>query len=187
MSRYDQLLHVIDLVKPQSIVEIGTWCGRSAVNMIRQAQKHRKNIRYVGYDLFEEASDITDAEELNIKKHHSLEDVEAHIIKECPDAFVNLIKGNTRDTLKPIAADLCFIDGGHSLETIRNDYDKCKHSAVIILDDYYVADKDGNIPDLDLYGCNRLVDTLDSVVILPLGNKVKTGGITQMAMVLGVR
>lgn len=187
MSRYDQLLHAIDLIKPQSIVEIGTWKGRSAVMMIKQAQKYRKNIQYIGYDLFEEATAETDAEELNIKQHNTVEAVEAYIMSECPDVQMNLIKGNTRKTLNNISADLCFIDGGHSLETIEHDYSKVKQSGLILLDDFYTPDDEGKCPDLGKYGCNMLVSELDGVVVLPMKNKVKTGGWTQMAMVLGVR
>src|SRR3990167_6449628 len=98
-NRYGKLLSAIDLFKPQSIVEIGTWNGQNAIRMIRQAQKYHKKVAYVGYDLFEEASDTTDAEELNVKAHFSENDVECDIKKACPDAEIQLIKGNTRDTL----------------------------------------------------------------------------------------
>lgn len=185
MSRYSQLIHIIDLIKPQSIVEIGTWNGNSAINMIKRAQKHRKNIAYIGYDLFEGASETTDAEELNVKDHYHVEDVEARIKKECPDARVNLIKGNTRQTLNYTSADLVFIDGGHSIETIKNDFDKCCSSKVIILDDFYVPDEIGNIPDTTLYGCNKLVSGLAGAIVLPLADRVKDGGFTQMVMVIG--
>lgn len=187
MSRYEQLLIAIDLIKPQSIVEIGTWKGRSAVMMIKQAQKYRKNIEYIGYDLFEEANDHTDSEELNVKKHYTVEAVEAHIRAECPDVRLNLIKGNTRKTLNNISADLCYLDGGHSLGTIEHDYSMCRNSGVIILDDYYTLDEEGKCPDISKYGCNALVHRLNNVVVLPLKDRVTTGGFTQMAMVLGDR
>ncbi len=185
MSRYDQLLHAIDLFKPKTIAEIGTYNGQNAIRMIKQAQKYRKDITYVGYDLFEDATKETDAAELNIKKHNNVSDIEELIKTECPSAEVLLIKGNTRETLNNISADFCFIDGGHSLETIQNDFIKCKESTVIIFDDYYINDKDGNCPDLELYGCNKLLESLKNAVILPVGGKVKTGGLTLMAMVVG--
>lgn len=185
MKRYDQLLSVIDLIKPKTIVEVGTQAGHSAVKMIRQAMKYRKSIQYVGYDLFEDATKETDAEELNIKPHHTVEQVEGYIKQNCPGAEVHLIKGNTRQTLKPITADLCFIDGGHSIETIANDYDKCKGSVVVVLDDYYVPDKSGAVPDIALYGCNQLVGDLPNALILPVTDPVRTGGSVQMVLVLG--
>lgn len=185
MSRYSQLVSVIDLVKPKSIVEIGTWRGQSAALMIQAAQKHHKTIEYIGYDLFEEATAQTDEEELNLKKHYTVDAVAQFILSHCPNARINLIKGNTRKTLNPVAADLCFIDGGHSLETIANDYERCKGSKVLVLDDYYTEDEDGAIPDLSKYGCNRLVDSLPGIVHLPIKNIVRTGGLTQFVMVGG--
>lgn len=185
MNRYEQLAHVIDLVKPQSIVEIGTHSGKSAVMMINRAKQYREVVEYIGFDLFEEATDETDKEELNIKAHHSVESVEGFIKMKAPSAEVLLVKGNTRQTLNHIEADLAFIDGGHSLETIANDYEKCKGSKVIVLDDYYTEDENGNIPDLELYGCNKLVETLPNALVLPIRNIVKTGGLVQMVLVVG--
>jgi predicted O-methyltransferase YrrM len=184
-NRYDQLVHIIDLIKPRTIVEVGTQAGYSAVKMIQQAMKYRKSIQYVGYDLFEDATPETDEAELNIKPHHTVEQVEGFIKSKCPGAEVHLIKGNTRQTLKPISADLCFIDGGHSIETIANDYEKCKGSTVIVLDDYYSPDKDGKEPDTELYGCNKLVSDLPNALVLPVRNEVRTGGAVQMVLVLG--
>lgn len=185
MSRYEQLAAIVDLIKPRSIVEIGTNQGRSAVLMIKQAQKYRKNVQYVGYDLFEEANHETDTAELNIKKHPFVDQVREHITEQCPGVEINLIKGNTRKTLNPLMADIVFVDGGHSIETIQHDFERVKHSNIIILDDYYTPDDDGNCPDIKKYGCNRLVESLGSVILLPMKNKVKTGGWTQMAMLIG--
>jgi predicted O-methyltransferase YrrM len=185
MNRYDQLIHIIDLVKPRTIVEIGTQAGHSAVKMIQRAMKYRKSIQYVGYDLFDEATKETDEAELNIKPHYAVEKVEGYIKQNCPGAEIHLIKGNTRQTLKNIVADLCFIDGGHSVETIANDYEKCKGSSVIVLDDFYTVDKDGKVPDLNLYGCNQLVSDLPNALILPVVNEVRTGGNVQMVMAVG--
>lgn len=185
MGRYDQLITIVDLIKPRSIVEIGTNEGRSAVLMIKKAQKYRNNVQYVGYDLFEEADSTTDAAELNVKKHPLMSSVKSHIETQCPGVDINLIKGNTRKTLNHLMADVVFIDGGHSVETIAADFEKVKHSTIIILDDFYTADGDGKCPDISLYGCNNLVDSLPSVVLLPMKNKVKDGGWTQMAMVIG--
>lgn len=187
MSRYDQLLHAIDLFKPKTIAEVGTWDGQNAIRMIKQAQKHRpkEKIVYVGYDLFEDATQETDSLELNVKKHNSVIDIEAVIKKECPNAEIQLIKGNTREVLTPICADLCYIDGGHSVETIKHDYEMCKYSNVVIFDDFYIKDNEGKCPDTELYGCNNVVKKISGAMILPVGGGVKEGGITMMALVIG--
>lgn len=187
MSRYEQLAAIVDLIKPRSIVEIGTNAGRSAVLMIKQAQKYRNNVQYVGYDLFEEADAKTDAAELNIKRHPVAAEIQSMIERECPGVEANLIKGNTRKTLNPLMADVVFIDGGHSIETIAGDFENVRHSNVIVLDDYYTPDETGACPDITLYGCNSLVESLPSAVLLPMKNKVKTGGWTQMVMIIGER
>lgn len=185
MNRYDQLLKAIDLFMPQIIVEIGTWSGYNAVRMIKQAQKHRSGVWYIGYDLFEDATDDTDAEELNLKQHYTVEQVTDYISKACPDVEFNLIKGNTRQTLKNVEADFVYIDGGHSLETVEHDYNAVKNSKVVIFDDYYIADKDGVCQDTSIVGCNKLVKGIKGSYILPMGGEVKTGGLTMMALVVG--
>lgn len=185
LGRYIQLLNAIELFKPQSIVEIGTWSGENAIRMIKQAQRHHKKIYYVGYDLFEEATDQTDADELNVKKHYSVAEVEGKIKSACPDANIHLIKGNTRETLKSVAADFVFLDGGHSLQTIGSDHERVSGSYVIVHDDYYTHDEDGNIPDISLYGCNSLVDSLGNGWVLPIKDRVRLGGYTQMVLMVG--
>ena len=51
--------------------------------------------------------------------------------------------------------DFAFIDGGHSVETIKNDYEWVSENidkgGMIIIDDYYD-------PEVKGFGCNFLVD-----------------------------
>ena len=128
MTRYQTLLQLIDVFKPQTICEIGTWNGDNAIRMIKQAQQYNTHIDYFGFDLFEEATDATDKEEFNVKPHNRIDDIEAKIRENCPNAYIELIKGNTRETLKEITVDFVFLDGGHSVETIAGDYEAVKHS-----------------------------------------------------------
>lgn len=183
MARHRQLFQLIDLFQPRSIVEIGTYDGKNAVNMIKHAQQYHKNIQYIGYDLFEDATDETDAREFNVKKHHGMDDVYKLISHHCPAANINLIKGNTRDTLKSVTADFVFLDGGHSVDTIRSDYGAIKHSSIIVLDDYYTADESGKVPDICSVGCNELVGDLSNCRILPVKDRLRDGGMNQMALI----
>ena len=182
--RYDQILQLIDLFRPSVLVEIGTWSGDNAIRMIKTAQKHHKDIAYYGYDLFEEATADTDKTEFNVKPHNTEQSVRAHILDHCPNAFVSLIKGNTRDTLRshPPQGEFCYIDGGHSLETIASDYEYTKHIPVIVFDDYYLPDNAGLCPDLSIVGCNRLVNGLQGVRMLPEVDPVKGGGLTALVL-----
>lgn len=189
--RYNQLIQIIAHHKPKTIVETGTWDGHRAILMATEALKHNEKVHYIGFDLFEDATEETDKKELNVKAHHSLVDVEGRLEgfqKENPGFKFTLIKGDTRETLTPRGrgyevlsrmgnlVDLAFIDGGHSVETIRSDYENLKHSKVIVFDDFY-TDRDSTE-----HGCNSVVEDL-SRVVLPQADPVKGGGKVQMVLV----
>jgi len=104
-----------------------------------------------------------------------------------------LRKGDTREILTngemsitdgriaiPPNVDLAFIDGGHSIETIRNDYEAVKGAKVVVLDDFYVPQDDE--PDITKFGCNALLSELDDVLELPIKNPVRGGGKVRMAL-----
>lgn len=182
--RYNQLIPIIEKNKPKTIVEVGTWNGERAIMMATEALKHQDMVNYTGFDLFEQATDETDARELNVKKHHTWKEVHARLteFKNQNDGFeFDLWPGDTRQTLKEvrwaITPDFVFIDGGHSIETIQNDYDALKHAKVVVIDDFY---SDG--PDVMKFGCNILVDKVKDHVVLPQGDPVKGGGTVRMVI-----
>lgn len=188
MSRYSQLLTLIDQHKPKRLLEIGVWNGQNAIRMINQAKKYHADVEYQGYDLFEDATDKTDADEFNVKGHNQLRAVQAEI-KAATDVSPFLIKGNTRETLSEgMTRDFVFIDGGHSIKTIASDYERVKKSRVIVLDDFYSPDNTGASPDITKFGCNSLVERLKedpglSIHLLPVPDLVKGGGFTQLVVI----
>ena len=172
--RYSRLLDYVRAYQPKAILEVGTWNGRRALEMLRIVP----DAKYYGFDLFEDASAVTDAEEKNVKPHFSLRSVKAYL-----DGFdVELHKGNTRETLaafnKPV--DFVWLDGGHSVETIRSDWNNVKRvvipGACVIFDDYYTG------IDTSKYGCNEVVKDLKHEVI-PIADPVSGGGHVQMVRV----
>ena len=178
MSRYNELLTLIDQYKPQSIVEIGVWNGANAIRMIKQALRYQTKVTYTGYDLFEDATLETDAKEFNVKGHNRAQAVAAYIRAET-GINPTLIKGDTNETIgAAITADFVFLDGGHSVQTIAHDYSCVALSKVVVLDDYYT---DG--PDTSKYGCNQLVNKLEGVAIMPTKDPVKGGGFTQLVVI----
>ena len=118
------------------------------------------SVHYYGFDLFDSCP-LEEFPKAEWKKI-SLEKIRTAL--ERTGAKVSLFKGNTRETLAltPLPMmDFIFIDGGHSLETIENDWNHCKKlmhpKTVLVMDDYW------NRTDA---GCRPLVDD----VIVPSGN-----------------
>lgn len=173
--RYDRLLAAVREKQPKVIVEVGTWNGVRAQALLNLAP----DAEYHGFDLFEDATPATDKEEMNVKAHYYMQKVQERLTGF--KAF--LYKGNTRETLKNlnIKADFVWLDGGHSVETIRSDWEKIKRclapDAVVFFDDYYT----GPI-DTTRYGCNEIVKDLKHEV-LPDKDPVAGGGTVQIVRV----
>ncbi len=168
-QRYGQLLDRVTEMAPRHIVEIGVYTGRRSVEMIEAAALRRaaSEISYDGFDLFDLMDETILAEELS-KQPDDIEVVRQKI--ESTGATVRLHRGWSHDTVPvaakahPGSADIAFIDGGHAVETIQQDWDNIQpmltNQSVVIFDDYYV-----DRPDLtDRFGCNMLVDHLDATL-----------------------
>lgn len=178
-KRYEQLKKLVAFVKPKVIVEVGTHNGLRARMMCEEAIKHQPRVHYIGYDLFDEATAETNKREMNGKGAGS-ENLAAENLAIEGVTF-ELIKGDTRQTLhgKDVRADFVFIDGGHSVETIRGDYEALKHSRMIALDDYYSGDF-----DTTRYGCNSLLADIPHEV-LPVEERTNHKGVKVRIAVVG--
>lgn len=170
--RYAQIFDIIRGARPRIIMEVGTWNGGRAVEMIRDARAVRpgERISYIGFDLFEDLSEEMFYAELS-KRPPPEREVRARLM--ATGAHITLIKGDTnlvmRDAVAKLpAADFIFIDGGHRYETIKNDWE-CARAAlapggIVIFDDYWHGRADA--------GCARVIDEIDpgdyAVSILPI-------------------
>ena len=159
-KRYSIILSTIFYYRPKSIIEIGVYRGVRAKEMIQAAQIFNKNIEYFGFDLFEMINQKIQKKELS-KIPYSKKDIKNNLSKY---AKVKLFKGytsKTLDKLKNKKVDLIFIDGGHRLNTIKNDWNKSKKfqkkNTIIIFDDYYLDNK----KIIKNFGCNLVVNKLD--------------------------
>lgn len=136
----ESMTPIIEAYRPKTIVETGTHLGRSAMWMCTQALQYRNDVKYFGFDLFEMANDTTHQLEINGKGTGSFERAHKRLmrVKKKHEGFnFTLYKGFTKDTFTtPIVADLAYIDGGHSTETVLHDYSMVKDSRVIIFDDW---------------------------------------------------
>lgn len=190
--RYANLFRTIHDRRCRSIVEVGTWNGVHAEQMIRTAAVHAPigNVRYRGFDLFEDLSEEQLARELS-KRPPRYEDVLARLQRTGAD--VRLFRGNTRVTLPQATdelrrADFVFIDGGHSIETVTSDWNAVRAAmppdATVVFDDYYVDPG----PELTGLGCQSIIAGLDrgtyTVELLePSDVFTKPWGLLQVRMV----
>lgn len=162
-KRYSNLLKIILNTKSKKILEIGVYKGLRSLEMIKAAKSFNKSVIYFGFDMFEmffEKKNILSSE--LSKKPKSMEIINSLLNKH---ANVKLIKGNTIKTLSKFSKkkkfDFIFIDGGHSVKTIKNDWNNSKKlmhkNTIIIFDDYYL----GNNELTKKFGCNKIIENLD--------------------------
>lgn len=190
INRYGHLIGLVRHYRPATIVEVGTWDGRRAIEMASAALAYRA-VAYTGFDLFEDATPETGRRELNVKPAARLEDVQARLLafqQRHPGFGFALVKGDSRTTLPELVVDFAFIDGGHSVATVASDYERLKRSDVVVLDDFYLPDVDGRIPDVTRFGCNRLLDQLRNetrrrIQVLPAADPVRGGGLVSMVAI----
>lgn len=168
--RYRHLAETIDQHRCRRILEIGTWNGWHAEDMIRAAAKHwpADQVEYYGFDMFEDIDDAKIAAEIS-KRPPSQETVERRL--RDTGARIQLVKGDTTVTLPEVAAqlpkmDLIFIDGGHSYETVSSDWEHCRRlmheGTVVLLDDFWGQEDAGTdrvVRDIDR--TRYLVELLD--------------------------
>jgi len=167
--RYAQIFDILKNKKVKTIMEIGTWNGLQGYIMIKLCNKNNTNVEYYGFDLFNEMTNEIFKKEIS-KKPPSKNDVMEML--QLTGAKVYLFGGNTTKTLpeninKLPLMDFIFIDGGHSLETIKNDWYYVQKvigkDSIVIFDDYWEGRNDA--------GCKEIIEGIDQkkfkVEILP--------------------
>jgi len=174
--RYNYLFQTVRENKARKIMEIGTWRGAHAMEMINEAKRFFKpeEIEYYGFDLFELLDDKTSLKEFSIPPP-SLKEIKKKL--ERTGAKVFLYRGYTQETLPMVIdklpkMDFIYIDGGHSVETIENDWKYAQmvmdKNTIIIFDDYWNRDD---------AGCKKIIDGIDKnkfrVEILPVQDRFK--------------
>ncbi len=179
--RYNYLFEIIKKNRCKRIMEIGTWNGGRSREMIEAAQEFNgpDEVEYYGFDIFEIMNEEVFTKEVS-KRPPTMEQVRARL--EASGAKIQLFKGFTEETLPKVVPslpkmDLVFIDGGHSIETITNDWYYSQkvmdNNTVVIFDDYWSGEW-GKRKDA---GCQSLIDALDrtkfEVKILPIQDKFK--------------
>jgi hypothetical protein len=148
-NRYEHLVHFVAKAKPRSMLEIGVWRGDRSEQFLQRVPELQD---YVGLDLFEEIDSTTYQKESMGKCHPStLQQVQSRLENAARNGTrIRLIRGRTDVTMpqlvqeRPHSFDLIYLDGGHSLETVQNDWDHSlrllRGTGWIVLDDYYLND-----------------------------------------------
>ncbi len=195
-KRYAELLKTIYKNKSRRILEIGTYNGAHATEMIEVSKVFypAQAIEYFGFDMFESLTEEKYKQEFS-KKPPTLREVQERM--DQTKVNVHLYKGDTRNTLPQTKnslgqIDFIFIDGGHSIETIRSDWYYVKElmgeKTVVIFDDYY-TNTETEVPGV---GCQTLIDGLNAddyeVQILgPMDTFTKDWGVLKINMVKVVK
>jgi hypothetical protein len=174
--RYKYLLKAIRENKARKIMEIGAWRGVRALEMIEEAGKNHspKKVEYYGFDLFELLDRKTSLKEFSTPPP-SLHEIKSKLEKT--GAEIHLYRGYTKDTLPEVinelpVMDFIYIDGGHSIETIKNDWGYAQkvmdENTIVIFDDYWNRDD---------AGCKKIIEGIDTdkfeSKILPIQDKFK--------------
>ena len=161
-KRYLNIIFLIIKFRPKSILEIGVYKAIRSEEMIRTAKIFNNKISFYGFDFFEDMDNYKKISELS-KIPLSKRKINDKLKKYSNNVF--LYKGNTKKTLKNFIIkkkkiDFIFIDGGHKIKTIENDWNYCKKlvkkNSVIIFDDYYTKNKSIT----KKYGCNNLINRI---------------------------
>ncbi|MDD4352326.1 MAG: class I SAM-dependent methyltransferase [Candidatus Gracilibacteria bacterium] len=166
-QHYAGLFRAIRSHKPKIILEIGTSAGDTAVGMIRTAAKlvPDAEIVYWGVDLFENGSEEVWSEEFTGGYKPPKLGVVYDKIKRETWVKVKLIASNSNHlTAKDFhdmgTPNLIYIDGGHSLATIRHDWllaeELAGPSTVIVFDDYF--------EEMPFIGCKQIVDAINPIL-----------------------
>lgn len=135
---------IISDAKCEFIGEIGTHKGGTAKQFIELFAPRVKKLTYYGYDVFDAESPNLDLhkKERNGKAPANIKAARATLNKvklEHNNLDYKLFQGYTTDTLEETAFDFVYIDGGHSYETVKHDYEKVKRSKIIVFDDVKIT------------------------------------------------
>lgn len=186
-SRYSQLQTLVALLKPRTIIEVGTNRGDSALRLSREALKHRSKVHFIGFDVFDTKDEDFHRRVFNGKGSYNRQFVHDRlqsITLEHPSFTFELIEGDTSETLhhRRMRADFVFIDGDHRHEAIARDYAAVAASDVIVFDDFYDPNSARGRELIETLGCNRLVSGLSDVTILPIADDFPASGPIRLAV-----
>ena len=160
-----------------SVLEIGTYCGKSALNFSEVAkgvngliytidhhtgsEEHQRGEEYHDSELFDE----------RLKKFNTLPEFLNNLKSKKMAKFIIPIIDKSQNASKFFSEkiSLLFIDGGHSFETALSDYnawkDKICADGLLVIHDVFPNPKDGGRPPYEIYTLARESKEFDDLGI----------------------
>ena len=160
-----------------SVLEIGTYCGKSALNFSEVAkdvngliytidhhtgsEEHQRGEEYHDSELFDE----------RLKKFNTLPEFLNNLKSKKMAKFIIPIidKSQNASNFFSEKISLLFIDGGHSFETALSDYnawkDKICTDGLLVIHDVFPNPKDGGRPPYEIYTLARESKEFDDLGI----------------------
>lgn len=134
------------VLKNSTIVEIGSWRGKSTYCLAKGSNRYTK---IIAIDPFDYSGEPGSKEEYESKRSgiDPLSEFKKNVLKFLVMGKIEIKKGFSRDFVHDIGKiDLLFIDGDHSIEGCRFDYDnyspKIKSGGFLLFHDYRVGRND---------------------------------------------
>lgn len=160
-----------------SVLEIGTYCGKSALNFASVAEKVNGLVYTIDHhtgseehQLGEEYHD-EDLFDLRIKKFNTLPELIKNLLSSKVGKFVIPIIDNSHNASKTFSEKigLLFIDGGHTLDAALKDYNswknKIKRDGLLVIHDVFPDPKDGGRPPFEIYSLAKNSDEFEDLGI----------------------
>ena len=164
MKRYQYIERLAEFISAETWAEIGVHRGGRAEAVSRRLLKQGREVTYWGYDLWERL--VNHGEVYNGKGPSTRREVDqrlSRVREQYPQFRYSLIQGDHSETVPTgFEVDLVFVDGDHRTASIQRDYNRVKHSQVVILDDWYEPEQPGlGSNQVKVRGQERLIRTGD--------------------------
>jgi predicted O-methyltransferase YrrM len=145
------------------ILEIGTYCGKSAINFAEVAEKFNGLVfsvdHHTGSEEHQLGEEYHDDElfDKRLNKFNTLPEFLKNVILYKKSEYIIPILDESKKAAKRFFEEisLLFIDGGHAKQTALDDYyawkDKICSGGLLVIHDVFPDPKDGGRPPFEIY------------------------------------